>query len=111
MRIPLFNFAADPDSDPTFDEDPDTSYHFDTDAFPDPAPAPCQSDANLRPIVFSPYSHGFILSANLRPIVFSPYSHGFILSLFGPLCAVHGPPWLYFSPPQLVNFYFDADPD
>jgi hypothetical protein len=70
------HFAADPVFDLTFDDDsdPDTSDHFDADAYSDPAPAFCQSDANLRPIAFSLYSHGFILS------------------LLGPLCAVHGPP-------------------
>jgi hypothetical protein len=79
LRIRI-TFNADPD--PTFHAvaDPDPTYHFDADA-------------------------------NLRPLVYIPWSHGFILASAPPLYAVHCPPWLHFEPPLLLNFDVVAGPD
>jgi hypothetical protein len=48
------------DQDPSFhfDADPDPTFHFDAgpDLDPGPATAPHQSDANLRPLVYRPFT-------------------------------------------------------
>jgi hypothetical protein len=82
---------ADPDPAVHFNADPNTTFRFDAD--PDPAPASCQSDENLRSLVYRP-------------------SKGFILSLQASVLSVHGPPWLYFEPLKLLifEFYVDQDP-
>jgi hypothetical protein len=61
--------------------------------FPNPDPAPHQSDANQGTI-------------GLQTI------HGFILSLHASILSVYGrSPLLHFEPPRLQNFDFDVDPD
>ncbi len=70
--------------------DPDPTFHFDTDLDPILTvmridPAPYQSDANMRLLVYKP---------SPAPCV----------------ARVRASPWLRFEPPQLLNFDFDEDP-
>ena len=37
--------------------------------------------------------------------------HGSILSLQASIVSVHGPPWLFFEPLELLNFDFNVDPN
>jgi hypothetical protein len=69
--------------------DMDTSFHINV----NPDPAPHQSDANLRPLIYR---------ASTAPFRAAP-----------PASTVsgHAPPKLHFEPLQLLNFDFNADLD
>jgi hypothetical protein len=78
VRIPVnpHNFHADPDPAFNFNTDPSPAFHF----YADPDPAPHQSDANLRPLVYSLHCE--------RP--------------------PNGPSGLHFGPLKLLNFDFGS---
>jgi hypothetical protein len=78
------HFNADPDPNPN------PTFHFN--ANPDLDLDPHQSDANLRALVFRPFTASF-------------------LSLNASIVSVHGPPRLHFETLKLLNFDNNADPD
>ncbi len=88
------HFSADLDPYPSlhFDADPDLSFHFHADMDPDPDPH--QSNAILRPLVYRSFTN-----------------HSSILSLHVIIASVHGAQWDHYESSQLLNFYFNADPD
>jgi hypothetical protein len=67
----------------------DLAFYFNA----DPDPAPHQSDADLRPLVYRPPGFRF------EPI------------LYASILSVHGPPWFRFEPLKLMNFDCNADRD
>ncbi len=75
------SFHVDADPDPTFhsDADPNPTSHFDVVPDPDAVPVPCQSDANLRPLVCKPSIAQFL--APMPPLWASTALYFSILSL------------------------------